>query len=107
MKTYKVLAVIVEIDENADHYKDIGEPVFVMKYNTLEEAEACQHRLKKKGEAERVREHNNRIINNYCIQNGMTREYFANWLRDHWSSTWELTDTKLGDILLYDKRRNK
>ena len=42
MKTYKVWATIEEIDESIDYYEDIGEPVSVMEFNTLEMAEKFQ-----------------------------------------------------------------
>jgi len=45
MKTYKVWTTIEEIDESIDYYEDIGEPVSVMEFNTLEEAEKFQKTL--------------------------------------------------------------
>ena len=45
MKTYKVWTVIEEIDESIDYYEDIGEPVSVMEFNTLEMAEKFQKTL--------------------------------------------------------------
>ena len=45
MKTYKVWTIIEEIDESIDYYEDIGEPVSVMEFNTLEMAEKFQKTL--------------------------------------------------------------
>ena len=45
MKTYKVWTIIEEIDESIDYYEDIGEPVSVMEFNTLEDAEKFQKTL--------------------------------------------------------------
>ena len=45
MKTYKVWTIIEEIDESIDYYEDIGEPVSVMEFNTLEDAEKFQKLL--------------------------------------------------------------
>ena len=45
MKTYKVWTIIEEIDESIDHYEDIGEPVSVMEFNNLEDAEEFQNTL--------------------------------------------------------------
>ena len=45
MKTYKVWTIIEEIDESIDYYEDIGEPIPVMEFNTLEDAEKFQKTL--------------------------------------------------------------
>ena len=45
MKTYKVWTIIEETDESIDHYEDIGEPMSVVEFNTLEDAEKFQKTL--------------------------------------------------------------
>ena len=45
MKKYIVWTTIEEIDESIDYYEDIGEPVSVMEFNTLEDAEKFQKLL--------------------------------------------------------------
>ena len=45
MKIYKVWTTIEEIDESIDYYEDIGEPMSVMEFNTLEDAEKFQKTL--------------------------------------------------------------
>ena len=39
MKKYKVWLQIEEIDDDADHYEDVGEPMPLMDFNTIEDAE--------------------------------------------------------------------